>query len=436
MREECIRLGLLGCGTVGTGVATLISENARDIQSRIGAPLEIHRMLVRDTARQRGPGIDPKKLTTDPNQVLDDSYIDIIVEVMGGVDPTLDFVETAITRNKHVVTANKALIATHGTQLFDEARQRGVTIRFEAAVAGGIPIIRSLHEGLASDRVQRIVAILNGTSNYILSKMSHDGIDFDTALQSAQDKGYAEADPSLDIGGQDAAQKLTILSHLGLGTPLDGGTHVHLEGIKHLTPRDLTNAAHLGFAVKPLAIAVREEGGVSARVHPTMVPVNSLLGQVHDVFNAVHITSESLGPTLLFGPGAGMMPTAVAVVSDVIEAARALVNGPTVSSLGPASPLEMQPFAQPGAFVSQHYLRFTVVDKPGVLATLSNALGSQNISISSMFQDGQASGDDPVEIVVCTHKASAMDVTQAVAVIDHLDIVLQPTVTVRIEAEF
>ena len=372
-----IGVGIIGFGTVGTGVAKVLLDNAELIRRRVGVPVELLRIADLDISRDRGIRLPPGILTTDAKQVLNDPAVDIIVELIGGYDVAKRVIMDAIHAGKQVVTANKALLALHGEEIFEAAARKGVDLGFEASVGGGIPVVRALTEGLAGNTIQSIYGIINGTSNYILSKMTHEGHGFETVLKDAQQAGYAEADPTFDVAGIDSAHKLAILVSLAYGTPVNF-KEIYTEGITHITATDIAYAKEFGFVIKLLGIAKLVDGEIEARVHPTMVPSASPIAQVEDVYNAIQLVGDAVGDVVLFGRGAGSMPTGSAVVSDVIAIGRNLLKGAV--GLVPAAsfqqdqrrPLRMKPMEE---ISSLYYLRFTVVDRPSVLAQIAGELG-------------------------------------------------------------
>ncbi len=429
-----ISLGLLGLGNVGAGVVRLLRDNAASTTERLGgAELVITRIAVRDRERERLVDVDPALLTLDSDSVVSDPTIDIVVELIGGLEPARTLVLAAIAAKKHVVTANKALLAEHGEELFGAAARAGVDIYYEASVAGGVPVVRALREGLASDRVDEIVAILNGTSNFLLTAMADEGRAFADVLADAQRLGYAEADPSLDVDGWDAAHKLCVLVPLCFGTRIRV-EQVLVEGLRGIEPIDFRYAERFGYVIKPLVIAKDHGDSVEARVHPTLIPRRFMLSSVNGVYNAVYVSSYALGSSMYYGRGAGMMPTAVAVVSDVIEVSRNLLSR---SSGG--APLRMpsagkgqRRIRESGELQSRYYLRFAVVDKPGVLAQLAHILGEHEISISEVVQEGARQEGSPVAVVVTTHKALERNVQTALALINGLSTVVEKTRLIRI----
>ncbi len=404
-----ISVALLGLGNVGSGVVKLLADNADAIRHRLGgAAVSIRRIAVREADKPRLVDVAPGLITTDVGAVLDDPEIEIVLELMGGEEPARTYLLDAIARGKHVVTANKALLAAHGEELFAAAAERGVDVYYEASVGGGVPIIRALREGLASDRVDELVAIVNGTSNFLLTTMTEEGRPFAEILKEAQDKGYAEADPSLDVDGWDAAHKLCVLVPLCFGTRIRV-EQVLVEGLRGIEPIDFRYAERFGYVIKPLVIAKDHGDSVEARVHPTLIPRRFMLASVNGVYNAVYVSSYALGSSMYYGRGAGMMPTAVAVVSDVIEVSRNLLSssagGTPLRASRRRGDMRERRIRDPGELSSRYYLRFGVVDKPGVLAQLAGMLGEHEISISEVVQEGQRQEGKPVTVVVTTHRA-------------------------------
>ncbi len=424
-------IGMLGCGTVGTGVARILREHGTEIEARLGRPLVLGPIAVRDIHRERAPEIPTDNLTTNPDDVLHDPNVQIIVEVIGGMEPARGLILEAIDAGKHVITANKALLAEHGAELFERADLRGVDIAFEASVGGGIPIIRSLREALASDRIQSIHGIINGTSNFLLTALSEGSGSYEEVLAEAQRLGYAEADPTMDVEGIDAAQKLSILLSLAFGTHV-GWKEITTRGLSTLDALDFELADRFGFRIKPLAIAHATEAGIEARVEPTLLPKDSLLASVNDVFNAVFLTSHALGPTMLTGQGAGMMPTAVSVVSDIIEVARSIGQGTSgrLPHLAFRRESTREQISSDDA-VSEHFLRFTVADSPGTLAHISQALADEGVSIRQVLQTADRKGDSAT-VVLLTHRSTHGAVLNALNVLDKNDLTLGPTRWLRI----
>jgi len=430
---EPIRVGLLGCGTVGTGVIRLLRENADEIRARLGEGIEITKVFVRDLDAVRDPVVDPGLLTSSFDAVLA-TRPNVIVEVMGGCDPARELILRALDAGCHVVTANKALLASHGAEIFKRADDTGHDVIFEAAVGGGIPIIRTIREGLAADRIASLRAIINGTSNFMLTGMAQRGMPYEAVLAEAQALGYAESDPTMDVGGIDAAQKLSILIAISFGVDVSFEA-IRTEGIDELTPLDFAVAKQFGYAVKPLAIARAHSDGIEARVCPTLVPMAALLANVNGVFNAVMVDSHALGPVLFYGKGAGMMPTASAVVSDIIEVGRN-IRGGTFGRL-PHLAFHRELVSRPGQrdpddSECPFFLRFTVKDLPGVIASITSILGTHNISIRRMVQEDSLPGS-PVPVVVLTHSAREGSVRLALKAIDTLPFVAQKTCLIRVE---
>ena len=391
MRKEPIQLGLLGCGTVGGGVLRLLSDNARYFGERVGVPLTVRRILVRDLDKERVPECDRRLLTTSPGEVIDDPAIDVVVEVMGGEEPAGTLVERAIARGKGVVTANKMLLAHRGPALVEAAIEHRVDLAFEGAVGGGIPIIRTLREAFASDWVESLSAIINGTCNYVLTRMREGGQSLEAAIAEAQAKGYAEADPSLDVDGGDAAHKLVVLAMLAFGARVDPAA-VSTEGIRSVDETDHRNAERFGYVIKHLAVGRDLGDAIELRVHPAFVPRASMLANVSGVLNAVLLQGRALGPCLVYGRGAGDLPTAVSVVSDILDVARSIlagVGGMQTRAIA-MTPRRVLPMAD---VVSRYYLRFPVADRPGVMARLTRALGDAGVSIEQIVQEGQADDD-------------------------------------------
>lgn len=429
-----IKVGLLGCGTVGGGVIQLLRANATYIEARVGAPIDIARVLVRDPKKERVPELDKSRLTTDAKAVLDDPSIDVVVEVMGGVDPARDYLGVAIEAGKQVVTANKMLLALHGGELLERARKRGVDVAFEGAVGGGIPVIRVLRDSLASDTIAHLSGIINGTSNYVLTRMRQGGLSFDAAVKEAQQKGYAEADPTLDVGGGDAAHKLVVLSMLAFGARLDG-VHVSTEGIDTVEPVDNAFAERFGFVVKQLAIAKLKGEGAGAplelRVHPALVAKDDPLANINGVLNAVAIQGRALGPCLLSGRGAGDMPTAVSVVADLVDVAIAKKSG-AAGNMTRAIRLGDRKLSPMSDVETRYYVRFSVYDRPGVLAKITGALGERGVSIEQLVQQGRGSEDVPVDVVMLTHEAKESAMQGALEAIGKSDYVARPPRMIRV----
>jgi homoserine dehydrogenase len=429
-----VKLALLGLGTVGAGVVKLLEAQRENLEERAGCRLTLAAVADTDLTRRR-EGLDLARLpmTSDASAVLADPDVDIVIELVGGLEPARSFILKAFAHGKHVVTANKALLAHHGPELYEAARQRGVTLGFEAAVAGGIPLIRAVKEGLVANRILSLFGIVNGTSNYILSKMTDEGVDFSVVLKEAQAHGYAEADPTLDIEGMDSAHKLQILVTLAFRTFVDL-KDIHTEGITRLTAQDIEYATALGYRVKLLAIAKASEGGLEVRVHPTMIPASSPLAAVSGVFNAVFMTGDAVGDLMFYGRGAGQLPTASAVWSDALEIARRIAHG--IPSLPVELPSTGGAHALPRkameAIRCAYYLRVMAQDRPGVLSRVTGILGEHDISIASVIQKDRAARG-AVPVVMMTHEARERDMRMALASIDTLSDVASPTTMIRVE---
>jgi homoserine dehydrogenase len=428
-----VRIGLLGLGTVGAGVVKILQTRRAMLQERAGATLTLAAIADTDLTRPR-EGLDLRALPLvgDAARVLDDASIHVVVELVGGLEPARTFILRALAAGKHVVTANKALLAHHGAELYEEARRRGVALAFEAAVAGGIPLIRAVKEGLVANRVLSLAGIVNGTCNYILSKMTDEGLDFSLVLKEAQAHGYAEADPTLDIEGLDSAHKLQILVALAFRTFIDL-KHIHTEGITRVTAQDIDYARELGYRIKLLAIAKATDHGVEARVHPTMIPAASPLAAVAGVFNAIFLTGDAVGDLMFYGRGAGQLPTASAVWSDVLEIARRVAHGiPSLALELPAvgsQPLALTPM---DAIRCCYYLRVMMQDRPGALSRVAGILGDNDISIANVIQKGRGTRE-AVPVVMLTHEARERDMRAALAAIDALPDVAAATTMIRVE---
>lgn len=429
-----IGVGLVGWGTVGSGVIRILSENAEVIESRLGVPLELRRVADLDLVRPRAVQVPPALLTDKVDDILDDPDIQIVVELMGGLGAARDVICRALERKKHVVTANKALLAHYGNEIFETARQNERSIGFEASVAGGIPFIKALREGLAANRIWTIFGILNGTANYILTRMTESGLDFGDALREAQEKGYAEANPALDVEGIDAAHKLAIASAIAFGTPIRFES-VYTEGISRIEPLDIQFGEEFGYQLKLLAIARNSDGRIEMRVHPTLIPHRHVLASVKGAYNAVHIEGDAVGDIMLYGMGAGMMPTGSAVVGDLMDLARDITRRTPcrIPPLGCPTERLSRPGIKPISDVTTcYYFRFSAVDRPGVLSSIAGILGAHQISIAAVLQKGRQI-EGAVPVVMLTHEAIESNVQNALAEIDHLDVVLAPTQVIRVE---
>jgi homoserine dehydrogenase len=431
-----INIGLLGCGTVGTGVAKILIENRDLIRSRVGATLNLRRVADIDLKTDRGIRFDDGVFISDAYKIVDDPDIDIIVEMIGGEGVAMDLILRAIDNNKQVVTANKALLANHGNSIFEAAAKQGVDLAFEASVGGCMPIIKSLRESLVGNHVKSMAGILNGTCNYILSRSTDDGSSFEDVLAKAQEKGFAEADPTLDVEGIDTAHKLAILTSLAYGMEINF-KDIYIEGISNITPMDIDFAGQFGYRIKLLAISKDTGNAVDARVHPTMIPFDNLLSSVNGVLNAITITGDSVGDVMLYGHGAGMMPAASAAISDTVDIARNLLSGasgrvPLLSyQMGNIRKIPIMPVDK---ILTHYYFRFAAMDRPGVLSKISGILGDLGISIKSVHQKGRKT-KGPVPIVMLTHLAKEADVQKAMAKITDLAVVKDRPVLIRIEDE-
>src|SRR5476651_598372 len=434
---EPIKVGLLGFGTVGSGTFTVLRRNQEEIKRRAGRGIEITRIAVRTPSKVQGAeGID---VTTDFNAVVDDPSIDIVAEMIGGTGVARELVLRAIANGKHVVTANKALLAVHGSEIFEAASKKGVMVAFEAAVAGGIPIIKALREGLTANRIQYIAGIINGTTNYILSEMRDRGLDFATVLKQAQELGYAEADPTFDIEGVDAAHKATIMSAIAFGIPVQFDK-AHVEGISKLNAVDIKYAEQLGYRIKLLGIAKRATvngtEGIELRVHPTLIPAKRLIANVEGAMNAVLVQADAVGATLYYGKGAGAEPTASSVIADLVDITRLATADPEhrVPHLAfqpnEMTNIEILPMSE---ITTSYYLRMHVADQPGVLADLTRILADATISIDAMLQKEPADNETRTDIIMLTHQTQEKNVVAAIAKMEALATVVGSVTKIRLE---
>ena len=429
-----INVGLLGLGTVGTGVARVGLTHSEELEEKIGAPVVLSTIADTDlTSPRKGLNLNELSLTSDPARVLDDPSVDIVVELIGGLEPARSFILRALANGKHVVTANKALLATHGEELYAKARQEGRMLGFEAAVAGGIPLIRSIKEGLAANRITSLYGIVNGTSNYILSKMTDEELEFSRVLAEAQAQGYAEADPTYDVEGIDSAHKLQILATLAFRTSVRL-KDIYVEGITRITPQDITLAREMGFRIKLLAIAKAGNGTLELRVHPTMIPESSPMSAVSGVFNAVFLSGDVVNDLMFYGRGAGQMPTASSVWADIVEIARRLAAGqgavPQDLPVLGRKPLTLKPMEEVS---SAYYLYVSALDQPAVLAQVAGILGKHEISIASVIQKIRQHAK-AVPVVMMTHEAPEGAMQKALQEIDALRVIVAPTRMIRVEA--
>ena len=430
-----INVGLLGIGTVGGGTWDVLKRNASEIQRRAGRAIRITRVADQAVKKARKITKGKAKIHADAFEVVKANDIDIVVELIGGCTIAKQLVLEAIRNGKHVVTANKALLATHGNQIFKAAQKQGVMVAFEASVGGGIPIIKALREGLAANRIEWIAGIINGTSNFILSEMRDKGLPFSAALADAQKRGYAEADPTFDIEGVDAAHKLTILSALAFGIPMQF-RKAYVEGISKLTREDIGYAEQLGYRIKLLGITKRVKKGIELRVHPTLVPTRRLIANVEGVMNAILVKGDAVGPTLYYGAGAGSQPTASAVVADLVDVTRLITADPEhrVPHLAfQPDQLSAVPILGIEQVETSYYLRMRVVDKPGVLADVTRILADSRISIDAMVQKEPGEGESRVDIVMLTHRALEKNVNRAMARIERLPSVVGRVTRIRLE---
>lgn len=413
---------------MGSGVVKLLQDNGEAIATKIGRPLAIRRILVRDKTKARPVPVAGELLTTDPQSILEDPAIQVVVEVMGGLEPAREYILAALERGKNVVTANKDLLALHGQELLETAKAKGVDFFFEASVGGGIPIIHPLKEFLAANRIHRVLGIVNGTTNYILTKMAQEGKDFADALAEAQALGYAESDPSADVEGDDAARKLAILASIAFNTRVTY-PDVYVEGITRISAQDILYAGELGYVIKLLAIAREEDGEVEVRVHPALVPKHHPLAAVSDVFNAIFVCGDAVGEAMFYGRGAGQMPTASAVVGDLMEVARNIQRGATgrVS----CTCYRNLPIRPMGRVECQYYLRLTVKDQPGVLASIAGVFGNQGVSLASVIQ--KRSFDGWAELVLITHRVREDNLQDALKIIGGLSVVRAVDNVIRVE---
>ena len=430
-----VKVGLLGLGTVGGGTFNVLRRNAQEIARRAGRGIEITMAAARDYDPAGLPGIEAITVSDNAFAVVDNAEIDIIVELIGGYEPARELVLKAIAGGKHVVTANKALIATHGNEIFAAAQEQGVMVAFEAAVAGGIPIIKAVREGLTANRIEWIAGIINGTGNFILTEMRDKGRDFADVLSEAQKLGYAEADPTFDVEGIDAAHKLAILASIAFGIPLQFDK-VYTEGIGHITRDDVAYAEQLGYRIKHLGVTRRSEHGVELRVHPTLIPDRRLIANVDGVMNAVLVKADAVGPTLYYGAGAGAEPTASAVVADLVDVARTLTVDPEnrVPHLAfQPDALSDLPILPMDEVITAYYLRLCALDRPGVMADITRILGDGNISIEALIQKEPPEGQTQVPVILLTREVREQQMNEAILQIEALDSVQGKVTRIRME---
>lgn len=427
-----VKIALLGLGNVGRGVWMILNSNKEEIMKRSGYEVEVAKILVRDISKSRGVEVPLRLLTTDFNDIINDDEIKIVVEVMGGIEPAREYMLAAMDKKKHIVTANKMLLATGGDELFEKADKEGVMFNYEASVAGGIPIINGINESLTANKVERLYGIVNGTTNYILTKMSFDALDFNDALKEAQEKGYAEADPTSDIEGFDSQYKLAILSSLAFGTKIKI-EDVYREGITKIESVDIQYAKEFKKVIKLLAIVKDNEGRLELRVHPTMIPENHPLANVYDSFNAVLIKGNAVGDLMFYGRGAGDLPTGSAVVSDIVSILRSNIE---IESLNPVvkNNLWVKEISNISEIDSKYYMRLTVKDRPGVLGEISSVVGANNVSLRSVIQKGlDVENENKVTIVLVTHITKEGNIKSAIEDLYKLDSVYKINNFIRME---
>ncbi|NPV92205.1 MAG: homoserine dehydrogenase [Firmicutes bacterium] len=428
--SNAVKIGLLGCGTVGSGVVVLLNDNRDHVTQRLGRPVEIKSILEMDTRKTDALGIAPRMVTQDIGSIIDDPEIETVVEVMGGIEPARTYILEALEKGKNVVTANKDLIALHGKELFEKASEKHRDLYFEASVGGGIPIIAPLKQSLVANNINFIYGIVNGTTNYILTKMSLEGKDYEGTLKEAQRLGYAEADPTSDVGGHDAARKISILASIAFGARVTY-PDVYVEGITNITPLDIAYGKELGYTLKLLAIAKEENGAIEVRVHPAFIPDRHPLASVNDVFNAVFIRGDFVGDIMLYGRGAGQRPTASAIVGDIIEVARNSEHGDTGRiSCTCFEQKRIKPISE---VKTRYYLRILVKDRPGVLAGIAGVFGNQQVSIASVIQ--KRTEDSMAELVFVTHQVEEGNLQDSLKIISGMAIVGKVSNVIRVEGE-
>ena len=430
-----IRVGLIGFGTIGAGVAKILKNNHEVIEKRLGASVSLVKIADLDIKTDRGINIEEGVLTTSVEEVIDNPDIDIVVELIGGYEPARTFLLNAINNNKHVVTANKALLAKHGDELFELIEEKGLALGFEASIGGAIPIIRSIRESFVANRIQILEGIVNGTANYILSKMSDENCDFDVALKEAQEKGFAEADPTFDIEGIDSAHKIAVLTRIAYGTPVKF-EDIKVSGITNITSDDIACAKEFGYRIKLLAISKYDGEGIDLRVHPAMIPSSHPMANVNGVLNAIRVCDDLMEENILAGHGAGELPTGSAVVGDIVEIARNILcnakDRVPASSFKKAK-IQPIPLKDMSKIESEYFLRFNVLDKPGVLSIISGILGDHSISINSMIQKGRGEQGKAVSLVMMCHRSCEGSIQKALEKIEQLDVVCGKSNLIRVE---
>jgi len=423
-----VKIGLLGCGTVGTGVIQVLAKNKDLISAKTGTHLEVTKVLVRDLQKDRGINDQNITFTSNVNDILGDPEIKIVIEVMGGISPAKEYILQALSLGKNVVTANKDLMALHGKDLFEAASQGHVDLRFEASVGGGIPIIGPLKSSLAGNKIWRIMGIINGTTNYILSKMEKEKLEFNQILAEAQRLGYAESDPSADIEGLDAARKIAILASIAFNSRVTF-SNVYVEGITKITSRDIIYANELGYTIKLLGLAQEENGTIEVRVHPAFIPLNHPLAKVDDVNNAIYVQGDAVGNAMFYGRGAGKLPTASAIVGDIIEIVRNIFH--KVYDEAYCTCFEQKSIKPVRDIETKYYLRLTVIDRPGVLAGIASVFGQQEVSIASVVQ--KRKDKDVAELVLITHQVKEANLQDALNIINNLPSIIQINNVIRVE---
>ncbi|MCM8757517.1 MAG: homoserine dehydrogenase [Candidatus Omnitrophica bacterium] len=426
-----INVGLIGFGTVGTGVVKILKEKQTLLRNKTGTNIILRKIGDKDIKSKRAISVDESLLTTDPDQIIRDPQIDIVIELIGGIHPAKEYIIEALKNGKHIITANKALLAEEGKELFLIAKQHKLSIYFEASVGAGIPIIKSIREGLVANRFLSILGILNGTSNFILTKMSKENLSFKEALQEAKRKGFAEKDPTLDIQGIDSAHKLILLIYLCFGR-LINLEDIFVEGISNISNIDLIYAKEMGWDIKLLAIAKKEAQELEVRVHPTLIPQDHLLSSVKGIFNAIYLSSDLINELLFYGPGAGQMPAASAVVSDLVDLVQNIKAGLFKPQLEVIQDSSIQRLKNISEIESRYYIRFMAIDKPGVLAKISGLLGKYQISIASVNQK-ERKKQKVVPVVMLTHEAKEKNFKEALSRISKLDVIKEKPVAIRIE---
>ena len=432
---KMIKVGMIGFGTIGAGVAKILASNGEIIKQRLGAGVELVKVADLDITTDRGVKLGHDVLTTSADEVINHPDIDVVIELIGGYEPARKFLLQAIDQGKHVVTANKALLAKHGDEIFSAAAKKGLSIGFEASIGGAIPIIRSIREAFVANRIQSIEGIVNGTANYILSKMSDENCDFDIALKEAQEKGFAEADPTFDIEGIDSAHKIAVLTRLAYGTPVPFDD-ITVTGISGINSADIECAREFGYRIKLLAISKYDGQAIDIRVHPAMIPIAHPMANVNGALNAIRICDDMMKENILIGHGAGALPTGSAVVGDVVEIARNILSG--VGERLPAGSFQGKevnktPFKNISEIESEYFLRFSVLDNPGVLSKISGILGKHSISIESMIQRGRGDRGEGVPLVIMCHKSSEKNMQSALKEIEELDVVCEKSNMIRVE---